>query len=380
MKKTLRFGTALKKIKPTAFSTMVKPIGNKCNLLCNYCYYLDKELQYQTPAKLMSDEVLENYIRQYIESNDVEIVIFCWHGGEPLMAGLEFYKKAISLQAKYGANKRIENNIQTNGTLLTEEWAQFFTENNFLVGVSIDGPKDIHDANRLTRNEEPTFDRVMQGVECLKRAKTEFNTLSAVGAASAGRGLDIYNFFKRLGSHYMQFLPVSECTKIVEGYSRPVICSPNDPEGKLANWSISTKDYGIFLTDIFDEWIKRDVGTYFVQIFDATLAGWCGVRPGVCSMSENCGDGLVIEYNGDVYSCDHFVYPEYKLGNILIDDLKSLYHSAKQFDFATQKFSNLPIKCTKCRWLNLCYGECPKHRFEGEQNSLCGGLQHFFRK
>ncbi len=379
MKKTLRFSTALKKSEPTRFATMAKPIGSRCNLLCNYCYYIDKELQYQTPPKLMSDEVLEAYIRGYIEGCDAEVITFCWHGGEPLMAGLEFYRKVIELQRKYAKNKRIENTLQTNGVLLNDSWARFFADNSFLIGISIDGPKSVHDANRLTRFEEPTFDKVIEGLECLKRAGVEFNTLSAVSSASAGHGVEIYNFLKSLGSHYMQFLPVSEHTKVVEGYSRSVICAPDDEQGQMAEWSISARDYGCFLIEIFDEWVRLDVGTYYVQIFDATLARWCGVAPGVCSMGENCGDGMVVEYNGDVYSCDHFVYDHHKLGNVLNDDLRSLYHSARHFEFAATKYSSLPAKCTKCLWLNLCNGECPKHRFGDKSNSLCSGLQHFFR-
>lgn len=379
MKKTLKFSAASKIVAPAAFATLIKPVGSKCNLLCNYCYYLDKELQYDAPAKVMSDELLEEYICQYITANQVPVVTFCWHGGEPLMAGLDFYSKAVALQEKYANGKRIDNTLQTNATLLTDDYATFFAENNFLLGISIDGPKEIHDVNRLTRGGEPTFDSVLAGIEKLKRAGVEFNTLSAVGAASKGRGVDIYRFLKSIGSHYMQFLPVSEYTKIVDKYSRPVICSPTDDDSTPAPWSIDARDYGYFLTEIFDEWIRADVGRYYVQMFDATLAGWCGVRAGVCSMNETCGDALAVEHDGSVYSCDHFVYPEYRLGNILETELKTMFRSSEQFKFGAAKSSSLPEKCTRCVWLRLCNGECPKHRFNGSQNSLCTGLQHFFR-
>lgn len=327
----------------------------------------------------MSDELLEEYIRQYIQGNDVPAVTFCWHGGEPLIAGVDFYRRAVELQKKYADGKVIENTLQTNGTLLTDEWAHFFAENKFLLGVSIDGPREVHDAYRLTRNGEPTFDKVLAGIEKLHRAGAEFNTLSAVGAASAKRGLEIYKFMKSIGSHYMQFLPVSEKITVSEKYHRPIISAPDQEDADLAPWSISARDYGYFLNDIFDYWVKNDVGQYYVQIFDATLAGWCGVKAGVCSMNETCGDGLCVEYDGSVYSCDHFVYPQYKLGNINDDDLRTMFKSKFQFNFGAAKHATLPEKCTRCVWLRLCNGECPKHRFDKNSNSLCSGLQNFFR-
>ena len=378
-KRTLPYSAAAKVTAPIAFSTMIKPIGGKCNLRCAYCYYLDKELQYDTPARLMSDELLEEYIRQYIEGNDVPLITFCWHGGEPLMAGLDFYKKAMEIQTKFANGKRIENTLQTNATLITHEWAQFFAQHNFLLGVSIDGPKEVHDANRLTANEEPTFDRVIKAIDILKECGVEFNTLSAISSASAGRGVETYNFLKSIGSRYMQFLPVVEHTKTALGYKRPVICSPDDPEAQIAEFSIGSKEWGRFLVDIYDEWIKADVGNYFVQMFDATLANWCGVRAGVCAMNETCGDALIVEHDGSVYSCDHFVYPEFKLGYLQQTELKTLYKSRSQFIFGAAKTSSLHTKCNNCAWVHLCHGECPKHRFKQNENYLCAGLQHFFR-
>ncbi len=379
MKKTISFQSALKKGAPAAFTTLIKPVGSVCNLACEYCYYLDKELLYASPAKRMSDELLESYIQNYIDGNQVDVVNFCWHGGEPLIAGLDFYERAVELQKKHAGSKRIENTLQTNGVLITDAWAQFFARENFLIGVSIDGPKDIHDSMRRNTAGEPTFDKVLAGIEKLQRAGAEYNTLSAVGAASAKRGLEIYKFLKSIGSRYMQFLPVSEKVVESENYSRPIITTPDNEDANLAPWSITARDYGYFLTDIFDYWVQRDVGQYYVQMFDATLARWCGMPAGVCSMNPTCGDGLCVEHNGDVYSCDHFVYPQYKLGNIKEDDLRTMFRSKFQFEFGVSKRSSLPEKCTKCRWLDLCNGECPKHRFSDSVNSLCSGLQHFFR-
>lgn len=389
-KPILTYGDALKKSRPVAFGTMIKPVGATCNLDCTYCYYLDKELlaPKNRPTDVMSDELLETYIRQYLEGNDVPVVSFCWHGGEPLLAGLDFFQKAMALQEKYRGDKEVENTLQTNGTLLTDEWASFFAEHRFLVGISIDGPAEVHDANRLNKGGKPTFDEVMRGVETLKRNGAEFNTLSAVSAAGEGKGREIYRFMKSIGSRYMQFLPVVEYTKKVEGYPREVIVNPNDPEAHRAEWSLSSTGYGKFLNDIFDDWIVSDVGQYFVQIFDATLAGWCGVRPGLCAYCETCGDALVVEHNGDVYSCDHFVYPEYRLGNLADGDasLRQMFQSPEQFQFGLRKRNTLPNECARCRYKQLCNGECPKHRFIPSKanpaekiNSLCDGLTAFYK-
>lgn len=372
MKKNLTFADALKTGRPTAFSAMIKPIGSACNLRCTYCYYLDKELQYDSKPRVMSDEMLEEYIAQYIEANSVPQVDFCWHGGEPLMAGLDFYKKAIALQQKYSGGKTINNTLQTNGTLLTDDFCRFFADNNFLIGLSIDGVAAVHDATRLAASGDATFYKVMQGLEKLHRAGTEFNTLSAVSSSSEGRGVETYRFLKSIGSHFMQFLPVVEYRK--DG----IICNPTKG-GERAPWSISPRGYGRFMKDIFDEWVVQDVGTYYVQMFDATLAGWCNVQPGICAFCESCGDGLVVEHNGDVYSCDHFVYPEYRLGNIMRDNLKTMFTSRAQFSFGINKRNTLPLGCQRCQWLHLCHGECPKHRFDNGVNSLCEGFKSYFK-
>ena len=385
-KKSITFGDALKHGGQTAFTIMVKPVGSRCNLNCSYCYYLDKELLGDRDSKIMSDATLERLIKEYIGANDVPTVSFCWHGGEPLIAGLNFFRRVVELQRKYAAGKRIENSVQTNGTLIDNEWSLFFADNGFLVGISVDGPEHIHDANRRNTGGGASFDRVMRGVESLRRNSTEFNTLTAVSRTSEGRGAEIYRFCKSIGSRFMQFLPVVEHVRDVEGYSRPVIAHPGEEGSRPAEWSISGEGYGRLLIDIFDQWVVTDVGRYFVQIFDATLAGRCSVRPGICTMCETCGDSLVVERNGDVYSCDHFVYPEFRLGNVADDDLRGLYRGRRHFDFSISKRENLPVECRRCDYLTLCRGECPKHRFTGsgftdelKMNNLCQGLRLFFR-
>ncbi len=375
---------AVKQAAPTAFSTMLKPAGSTCNLDCHYCYYLDKALQYGGKQAVMSEALLETYVKQYIEANAVPEVMFCWHGGEPLLLGVDYYRRAVEFQKKYAGTKKITNTLQTNGMLVNEEWCRFFAENDFLVGVSLDGPKDIHDSFRLTKKQEPTFDRVMAAIALFKEHGVEFNTLSVVNAKCEGRGREIYRFFKALGSHYMQFLPAVEHVVDKEGFHRPLIVSPDTEGARMAEWSVSPKGYGKFLKDIFDDWIISDVGTYYVQIFDSTLANWCGYPAGVCSMNETCGDALVVEHNGDVYNCDHFVYPQYKLGNIQETHLADIYASRKRLDFGLAKRNGLPNECLRCDYYFCCRGECPKHRFtvdaEGfRKNTLCEGLYAFFK-
>lgn len=382
-RKTLTFGDAQKKTLPTAFSTMLKPIGSRCNLDCAYCYYLDKAGIYGGKEALMSDELLEEYIRQYIEGNKVDLVTFNWHGGEPLVAGKEFIRKAMALQKKYAGDKKIDNTIQTNGTLIDEEWCALFRENNFLVGVSLDGPRDIHDTFRKDKGGQPTFDKVVAGIEMMKREGVEFNTLSTVNRLSEGRGAEVYRFMKSLGSRYMQFLPVLEYT-VAGPAGRPVIVPPSTEGAVLADWSVSAKGFGRFMCDVFDDWVISDVGNYYVQLFDVALAQWVGVPPALCSFAETCGDALVVEHNGDVYSCDHFVYPEYRLGNIADGNMAGMLNSNGQFRFGLDKRNTLPRHCLRCKWYFACRGECPKHRFDkapdGEDglNALCEGYRMFF--
>ncbi len=379
------FRDAQKQAGPVAFATMLKPAGSTCNLDCSYCYYLDKAVQYGGREAVMPDELLERYIMQYIGANEVPTVQFCWHGGEPLLLGVKFYEKAVALQRKYAGGKRIENTLQTNGTLVDERWCAFFAEHKFLVGISLDGPQDIHDAFRMTKGGRPTFERVMRSIELFGQYGVEFNTLSVVSRLCEGRGAEIYRFFRdTVRSRYMQFLPAVEHVVDIPGARRPLIAAPEREGARLAEWSVTAKGYGDFLCDVFDQWVVSDVGRCYVQLFDATLAQWCGVQPGVCSMGETCGDALVVEHNGDVYSCDHFVYPEYRLGNIRETTLAEIYRSKRRRDFGIAKRNALPAECLRCKYYFACRGECPKHRFETgadgcRKNSLCEGLQHWFR-
>lgn len=295
---------------------------------------------------------MERFVRDYISSNASDEILFCFHGGEPLLAGLDFYRKVIVWQQQYAGSKKITNTIQTNGTKIDESWAAFFKENDFLVGISIDGPEEIHNARR-----GGSWAAAMRGLEHLKRAGVEFNTLSAVSNASAGRGVEIYEFLKSIGSRYMQLLPVAEFIDSERIAQRG---------GELAGWSISPRDWGRFLIDVFEKWVAADVGEYFVTTFDATLAGYMGVQPGICAFGENCGSALVVEHTGDVYSCDHFVYSEHRVGNIDNQSLGVMVSGGAQFRFGALKSDSLGDMCRACIYLPLCNGECPKHR---EQSS-----------
>ncbi|MBQ3121642.1 MAG: anaerobic sulfatase-maturation protein [Bacteroidaceae bacterium] len=362
---------------------MVKPVGATCNLDCSYCYYRDKAEIYSAPQNRMTDDVLEEYVRQYLEAVNLPTVTFCWHGGEPLLAGIDFYRKAVELQQRYAAGRQIENTLQTNGTLVNDEWCDFFRENNFLVGVSLDGPEEVHDAYRRDCGGAPTFGKVMQAVEKMHNREVEYNILATVNSRSEGRGKEIYRFLRGI-SNFIQFLPVVEYVQLREG-RRPLIVSPDVEEAVPAPWSVSARGFGEFMCDVFDEWIKCDVGSRFVQLFDITLANWCGVPPSLCAFCETCGDAPVVEYNGDVYSCDHFVYPEYRLGNILSSTLVEMYTSQEQQAFGRDKREALPMECKRCTYNFLCRGECPKHRFATSQrgepymNTLCEGYKLFFR-
>lgn len=389
-KSTVPFESAVKMSGPSAFNIMLKPAGSLCNLDCSYCYYLDKSEIYGGHEPRMSMEMLETVVREHIKANDVPEVQFNWHGGEPLVLGLDFYRKAIEFEEKYSGGKTIHNTLQTNGTLLSREWAEFFKEHDFLLGVSIDGPQDIHDRFRKDKGGFPTFDRVMNGIETLSRAGVPFNTMSTVNRSSEGRGLEVYQFLKSIGSRYMQFMPVVEHVIYPEvngrpdKKARPFIVDPSHEGAQLARWSVSSIGFGRFMCDIFDYWVRNDVGSCFVNLFDATLANWCGISPGTCAYGPTCGDNSVIEHNGDVYPCDHFVYPKYLLGNIKEKGIREMMMSDAQVSFGIDKHNSLPYKCRKCSWLFACNGECPKHRFNrteaGETglNALCDGYQLFF--
>lgn len=366
---------------------MAKPVSSVCNLNCRYCYYLEKSNLYreENPRRVftMSEELLERYIKQYLQAQTMPQALFTWHGGEPLMRPLSFYKKAVSLQRKYGAHMLVDNSIQTNGTLLTDEWCRFFKEQNWLVGVSIDGPRDFHDEYRRTRQGGPSFAKVMHGIDLLNKHGVEWNAMAVVNDYNADYPLEFYNFFKEIGCHYIQFTPIVErICKHTDGRHLASILDAGN--ASVADFSVSAEPWGNFLCQLFDEWVKADVGNYFIQLFDATLANWVGVSPGVCTLGRSCGHAAVMEYNGDVYACDHFVFPEYKLGNIRSQSIVEMISSQKQTDFGNMKRATLPSQCKECRFTNICNGECPKNRFlttsagEPGLNYLCSGYYKFF--
>ena len=374
---------------PLYFSALTKPVGSMCNLNCAYCYYLDKERFYGEKQIVMSDEMVERYIKEYIKTNDTPEINFVWHGGEPLLAGIDYFKKVVLYQERYNTQKRVIcNSIQTNATLLNEEWCRFFKENNFLVGVSIDGPKDIHNRYRYSKDGKGSFDRVIDGIELLKRYGVDFNSLSVVNNLSEGRGREIYQFLKSIGVQFMQFLPAIDYISSTELYKeKGVISSPigdnNLENSHLAPWSVSTRGYGEFLIEIFDEWVVQDVGEIFVQIFDMTLCSWCGIEAPLCAYREVCGQSIAVEHNGDVYSCDHFVFPENRLGNIKERSLKEMIRSTDQISFGLDKRNRLSKECMRCNYYFACRGECPKHRhldtLDGEKKfTLCEGIRLYY--
>ena len=363
---------------------MAKPVGSLCNLACHYCYYLEKAKLYQdNPRQIMTDELLEKFIKEYIESQTMPQVLFTWHGGETLMRPLDFYKKVVALQRKYAGGRTIDNCIQTNGTLLTDDWCRFFHDNHWLVGVSIDGPQEFHDEYRKNKQGKPSFVKVMQGINLLNKHQVEWNALAVVNDFNADYPLDFYHFFKEIGCRYIQFTPIVE--RIFQHSDGRYLASVEEGATEtVTDFSVTPEQWGNFLCTIFDEWVRNDVGEYFIQLFDATLANWVGEQPGVCSLAKNCGHAGVIEFNGDVYACDHFVFPQYKLGNIYSKSLVEMMYSEKQQAFGQMKQQSLPTQCRECEWLFACNGECPKNRFartaSGEPglNYLCKGYHCFF--
>lgn len=364
---------------------MLKPAGAHCNLACKYCYYLEKNKLYPTAQRhLMSDEMLEQFTREYIEAQTMNQVLFTWHGGEPLLRSIDFYRKALSLQQKYAGGRRIDNVIQTNGTLLTDEWCEFFAQNHWLVGISIDGPQPDHDHYRLTAAGKPSWKKVMQGIKLLKKHGVEWNAMAVVNAYNANHPLKFYRFFKENGCQFLQFTPIVErLTRHEDG--RTLASLADKDEISLSEASVTPEQWGNFLCAIFDEWVRKDVGKIFVEIFDCTLANWMGISPGICAYSKECGHAGVMEHNGDVYSCDHFVFPEYKLGNIRDHSLIDMLYGEQQQEFSRLKHSSLPRQCKECDMEFACHGECPKNRFMKDKygdsglNYLCPGYYHYYQ-
>ena len=414
------------------FHVLTKPIGPICNLDCKYCFYLEKERLYPgsprgaadgsepggtgglTPQGKrqwrMSDEVLEEYIRQYIQAQPGPEIYFAWQGGEPTLLGVDFFRKAVALQREFAGGKTVSNALQTNGTLLDDAWCEFLAAERFLVGLSIDGPRECHDRYRVDKGQKPTFDRVRRGLELLQRHGVEFNTLTVVHRANSQQPLEVYRFLKSIGSRFLQFIPLVERAAPAEmqalgydfaepplppaasaGISAGEKSSPApEPAGRDAGApgvtpsSVEAEQYGNFLCAIFDEWVRRDVGDIFVQLFDVALGNWMGLGSSLCVFAEKCGAALAVEHNGDLYSCDHYVYPKYRLGNLMNRSLGEMVRSPQQVKFGNDKSDLLPQFCRRCEVRFACHGECPKHRFiktpDGEDglNYLCPAYKKFF--
>ena len=367
------------------FQVMTKPIGPICNLDCTYCYYLEKERLYPRGENFaMSPEVLETYIREYIASQHTEEILMAWQGGEPTLLGIDFFRRVVELQRKYAGGRKVSNALQTNGTRLDADWCRFLRENRFLVGLSIDGPRNLHDTYRIDKGGKPTFERVMAALKLLKRHAVEFNTLTVVSASNVKHPLEVYDFLKKHGSGFIQFIPLVERV----GDGKPLHFAPppepGEAEREVTRWSVPAPAFGDFLCTIFDRWVREDVGKVFVQIFDVSLSIWSSYGASLCVFQENCGRALAMEHNGDVYSCDHFVYPKYKLGNILNRSLGDMVASPEQRAFGRAKSETLPAYCLRCEVRFACNGECPKHRFmktpDGEDglNYLCPAYKKFF--
>ncbi len=378
-------GTAF--VQPShGFHVLTKPVGPICNLDCKYCFYLEKERLYAGERQWrMTDAVLEEYIRQYIQQQPAQEIHFAWQGGEPTLLGVEFFRKAVALQQKHAAGKTISNALQTNGTLLDDEWCEFLARHRFLIGLSVDGPREFHDQYRLDKHRQPTFDRVMRGLEFLKKHAVDFNTLTVVNRANSRRPLEVYRFLKEIGSGYLQFIPLVERATAGPGFAEPP--EPGHPSvgvSPVTPWSVEAGQYGKFLCAIFDEWVRHDVGRVFVQLFDVALGNWMGLGSSLCVFAEKCGVALALEHNGDLYSCDHYVYPNYRLGNLMNQSLGGMVSSARQLKFGSDKLDSLPQFCRRCDVRFACNGECPKHRFittpEGEPglNYLCPAYKQFF--
>ncbi len=374
------------------FNVIVKPIGPVCNMDCKYCFYTEKHALFPKDHDYrISDQVLEAFIQKYIESQPLSPVPFIWQGGEPTLLGADFFRKVVRLQNKYAQGKQITNSLQTNGTLLDDSWCEFLAQNNFLVGISLDGFQDIHNVYRTGVKGHPTFDAVMSGLECLKKHKVEFNVLCCIAKHNSKKPIDVYQFFKEQGIQYIQFIPIVEryadntAAQLGLRFASPLSTGQNISSTKVTQWTVTPSDYGDFLIKIFNQWIRSDVGSVFIMNFEWALSSFVNGFSPACTFSENCGKCLVMEHNGDVYSCDHYVYPDYRLGNILNTNLKEMAESQKHLQFGKDKQMSLPTRCRKCDVLFACHGGCLKHRFVKPRNShsnisyLCEGYKRFFK-
>lgn len=371
-----------------AFHAMAKPSGSECNLNCTYCFYLEKQALYPAqPSLRMDDATLEAYIRHYIAASEPQDeVAFTWQGGEPTLLGLDFYRRAVALQAQYGVGRRISNSFQTNGVLLDDEWCMFLAQHRFLVGLSLDGPAEIHNQYRVTKGGRPTHKLVMRALKLLQQHGVDYNVLACVNRSSAREPLKVYDFLCDAGVEFIQFIPVVE--RLADTASEQVglrLHAPGEMKGSLTPWSVRPVDYGDFLIAVFDRWRQRDVGRIFVMNIEWAFASFVGAPGVVCHHQPTCGRSLAIEHNGDVFACDHYVYPQYRLGNLHADTFASMVDSPGQERFGKDKYSTLPTQCRECAVLKACWGGCPKHRFmlteagEPGLNYLCAGFQRYFR-
>ena len=381
----------MSKRRPTSYQVMIKPYGSICNLGCRYCFYLEKKSLYKNASSFrMSSDLLDSFIRQYIETQNTPEIQFAWQGGEPTLLGVDFFRTVLTLQAKHAGGKKISNSVQTNGTLLNDEWCEFLSSHDFLVGLSIDGPQELHDHYRKDKSGKPSFDAVMQGIRHMKKHGTKFNTLTVINDKNSQHPLEVYRFLKEVGDGFMQFIPVVErkpdkaARSLGLELSAPSVPAKANNTSPLTPWSVKPKDFGEFYVQIFDEWIRQDVGTVFVQFFDVALGNWLGAGSGLCQFSPMCGNAGALEHNGDLYPCDHYVYPQYKLGNILKQPLHELMNSDKQHTFGNDKLERLPEYCRECEVLFACHGDCPKHRFaitpdgDPELSYLCPAYRRIF--
>jgi len=370
---------------------VAKPVGPLCNLDCDYCFYLEKQsLHGKTTDCRMSDEVLGTFIRKYIESQPTPVVEFVWQGGEPTLLGVDFFRRVVALQAPYARQKTITNSLQTNGTLLNDEWCRFLKQYNFIVGLSLDGPREVHDRYRRDRKGRGSFDSVKRGLKRLQKHGVDYNVMASVARETAQRPLEVYQFFKQEGIEFIQFVPIIERIPAMAeqqsglSLAGPALLDRTEPNTAITDWTVLPEEYGDFLIAIYEEWVRKDVGKTFVMNFEWALNSWIGNPAPVCVHARRCGRSLVIEHNGDVFACDHYVYPEYRLGNILTDDLSAMVMSSLQTGFGEEKEEALPLWCQECDVLAACQGGCPKHRFaqspyqEAGRHYLCAGYRKFF--
>ena len=377
---------------PKGIHVLAKPIGPVCDIKCDYCFYLEKRALFGDREHYrMPDEVLAAYIDQYIAAQPTPVVEFVWHGGEPTLLGIDFYRRVVELQAPYRERKEIRNTLQTNGLHLDDAWCEFFKANGFFIGLSLDGPKAIHDRYRKDRHEEGTFDRVLAAVRLLQRHRVEFNVLACVGRETARHPLEVYHFFKEIGVAFIQFTPIVE--RLPDSKARglglwlaePAVLDREETNTQVTPWTVEPEAYGDFLIAIYEEWVREDVGKVFVMNFEWALNAWLGEPSPVCIFARQCGRAVAIEHDGSVFACDHYVYPEYRLGNVCEDDLGAMVERSVASGFGAHKETTLPQWCRECDVLNACWGGCPKHRFatsptgEPGLHYLCAGYKKFFR-